>query len=133
MSAPSAGAIVLRRVGEAVECLLVRGPAGRWGFPKGRREQGETETQCAVRELEEETSIHESELTLEAGASLEDRGPDGRVRVRYLVARVEGDVPVEAEDERSRVEWTPVAEARDRLSAGDLLMLAGAVERLRAR
>ena len=33
-----------------------------WGFPKGRRDHYETDMQCAYRELEEETSIHEDEL-----------------------------------------------------------------------
>ena len=33
-----------------------------WGFPKGRRNPHETDLQCAYRELEEETSIHEEEL-----------------------------------------------------------------------
>jgi len=33
-----------------------------WGFPKGRRNPYETDLQCAYRELEEETSIHEEEL-----------------------------------------------------------------------
>jgi len=33
-----------------------------WGFPKGRRDPYETDIQCAFRELEEETGIHEDEL-----------------------------------------------------------------------
>jgi 8-oxo-dGTP pyrophosphatase MutT (NUDIX family) len=33
-----------------------------WGFPKGRRDPHETDIKCAFRELEEETSILESEL-----------------------------------------------------------------------
>jgi len=33
-----------------------------WGFPKGRRDPHELDIQCAFRELEEETSIVESEL-----------------------------------------------------------------------
>jgi 8-oxo-dGTP pyrophosphatase MutT (NUDIX family) len=33
-----------------------------WGFPKGRRELYETDSQCAFRELEEETGIRESDV-----------------------------------------------------------------------
>lgn len=33
-----------------------------WGFPKGRRDPHESDSQCAFRELFEETSIQESEL-----------------------------------------------------------------------
>ena len=33
-----------------------------WGFPKGRRDNRESDSVCAFRELNEETGIHESEL-----------------------------------------------------------------------
>lgn len=33
-----------------------------WGFPKGRRDPGESDIQCAYRELREETGIDEGEL-----------------------------------------------------------------------
>jgi 8-oxo-dGTP pyrophosphatase MutT (NUDIX family) len=33
-----------------------------WGFPKGRRENGESEYNCAMRELWEETNIYEKEI-----------------------------------------------------------------------
>jgi 8-oxo-dGTP pyrophosphatase MutT (NUDIX family) len=46
--------------------LLRREPAiyetPEWGFPKGRRELYETDSQCAFREVEEETGISESDL-----------------------------------------------------------------------
>jgi len=33
-----------------------------WGFPKGRRDPRESELQCALRELREETGIHEKDV-----------------------------------------------------------------------
>jgi 8-oxo-dGTP pyrophosphatase MutT (NUDIX family) len=36
--------------------------APEWGFPKGRRENGESEYACAMRELWEETNIFEKEI-----------------------------------------------------------------------
>jgi len=33
-----------------------------WGFPKGRRDPRETDLQCALRELREETGIHEKDV-----------------------------------------------------------------------
>jgi len=33
-----------------------------WGFPKGRRDPRESELQCALRELKEETGIHEKDV-----------------------------------------------------------------------
>ena len=35
--------------------LLVKGTVGKWSFPKGRIEIGETPEQCAIREIYEET------------------------------------------------------------------------------
>ena len=37
-------------------------PYGIWGFPKGKRDRNETEIECAVRELFEETQIHTSDI-----------------------------------------------------------------------
>ena len=46
--------------------LLRQGPAlydtPEWGFPKGRRDPYESDIRCAFRELEEETSISETEV-----------------------------------------------------------------------
>ena len=55
----AAGGVVLRR-GERheLEVLLVHRPAyDDWSFPKGKLEQGETDEQAAVREVEEETGL----------------------------------------------------------------------------
>lgn len=37
--------------------LLVKGFTGKWSFPKGHREKGESAIECAKRELYEETGI----------------------------------------------------------------------------
>ena len=62
MAATSAGILLYRRAGEAVEVLLVHpgGPywakkdLGAWSIPKGLVEEGEEPLRCALRELEEE-------------------------------------------------------------------------------
>jgi|SRR3989304_5645876 len=35
-----------------------------WGFPKGRRDKGETDLMCAIREVREETNINEDKFIL---------------------------------------------------------------------
>ena len=54
-----AGAIVLRRAGDAPEVLLVRGTRQPfpWVFPKGHIDAGETPEQAAGRELREEAGV----------------------------------------------------------------------------
>jgi predicted NUDIX family NTP pyrophosphohydrolase len=62
MAAESAGILLFRRSGEAIEVLLVHpgGPfwakkdLGAWSIPKGEYEGGEDLKACALRELEEE-------------------------------------------------------------------------------
>lgn len=62
MAATSAGILLFRHAGEAVEVLLVHpgGPfwakkdLGAWSVPKGEVEAGEEPRECALRELEEE-------------------------------------------------------------------------------
>ncbi|MFW6040815.1 MAG: bis(5'-nucleosyl)-tetraphosphatase [Thermoplasmatota archaeon] len=52
----SAG-IILYRMNEVIEYLLLHYPAGHWDYPKGHVEEGENEIETALRELEEETGI----------------------------------------------------------------------------
>ena len=56
MEEKSAGAVVYRKAGDRRLFLLLQN-AGRWDFPKGRAEEGESELQTGVREVEEETGI----------------------------------------------------------------------------
>ena len=64
--------------------------SGRWGFPGGVLELGETVAQGAMRELFEETGV-----TAEAAGPLTvfdtiDRDPEGRVRYHYTLVAVIG-------------------------------------------
>jgi 8-oxo-dGTP diphosphatase len=56
----AAGGVVARLgASGSPEILLVHRPAyDDWSFPKGKCEDGETEEEAAVRELEEETGLH---------------------------------------------------------------------------
>jgi len=54
----AAGGIVTRSGGDGVELLLVHRPAyDDWTFPKGKAEKGESDEDCALREVEEETGL----------------------------------------------------------------------------
>ena len=56
MEESSAGAVVFREAGDRRLYLLLRN-AGRWDFPKGGVESGESELQTVTREEEEETGL----------------------------------------------------------------------------
>ena len=53
----SAGAVVVNENGGRRYILLLN--AGKWDFPKGNMEQGETELQTVTREVSEETGLED--------------------------------------------------------------------------
>jgi len=56
MEERSAGAVVYREGAKGREYLLLQN-AGRWDFPKGGVEKGESELQTVLREVEEESGL----------------------------------------------------------------------------
>ncbi|CAK0782742.1 hypothetical protein CVIRNUC_005937 [Coccomyxa viridis] len=62
---PVMGAILLNAAMD--KCLLVRGfkEHASWGFPRGKLAKDETDVECAVREVKEETGLDIAELILE--------------------------------------------------------------------
>jgi 8-oxo-dGTP diphosphatase len=87
-------AVVLRGDGAVTRALVVQRAqqpnAGRWGFPGGVLELGETVAEGAMRELKEETGI-----VAEAAGWLDihdaiSRDDEGRVQFHYLLVAVRG-------------------------------------------
>lgn len=58
----SAGGVVYRVEAGAPLFLLIRDSYANWGFPKGHLEVGERAEDAAVREVREETGLHELAL-----------------------------------------------------------------------
>src|SRR5262249_889060 len=54
----AAGGVVTRATGAGIEVLVVHRPRyADWSFPKGKAEPGESDEECALREVEEETGL----------------------------------------------------------------------------
>ena len=109
--------------------LLVHRPKyGDWSFPKGKAEAGESDAECALREVEEEVG-----LRCTAGPVLgTTRYRDARGRpktVVYFRLECEGE-PIEG-DGVDEVRWATVDEALDLLTwARDRDLLAAARDSL---
>src|SRR5688572_10819512 len=110
----AAGGVVVRE--GCVMVLLVRG--GRVKLPKGRREEGETLEECALREVREESG-----LTHPVIVSLLGTGESRFAAGEHRYERVESYyLMTSAEDSRDGVErdysteWCPLEEAEGRLT-----------------
>jgi 8-oxo-dGTP diphosphatase len=111
----AAGGVVLREGENGPEVLLVHRPAyDDWSLPKGKAHAGESDEDCALREVEEETG-----LLCELGAELPStsyRDARGRPKtVRYWAMRPVGG-EAEGRGEVDEVAWLPLDEARARLT-----------------
>ena len=106
----ASGGVPVREGDDGVEVLVIHRPRyDDWSFPKGKRELGESDEDCALREVEEETGLV---------CALEDALPstsyvDGKGRpklVRYWRMRVvSGRLRFEQEADEAR--WLATAEA----------------------
>ncbi len=107
---PCAGVVVLRRRERVVECLLVQTPMGQWGFPKGKRNRGESVVENALRELFEETGLMRLQLELFEDLVFDERSEKGNLAVRYLAAALTDPEPtlIPARGELSDVRWWAV-------------------------
>ena len=111
----AAGGVVLRDGAVGVEVLVVhRSRYDDWSFPKGKAEPGETDEDCAVREVEEETGLRCTLGRELPSTSYTD--PKGRPKVvRYwMMEVVGGELGFEHEVETGK--WVPVEEASGLLS-----------------
>jgi 8-oxo-dGTP pyrophosphatase MutT (NUDIX family) len=111
----AAGGVVLRREGDDFEVVLVYRRRYRdWTFPKGKANPGESDEDCALREVEEETGLR-CELGEELETTAYRDSKDREKIVRYWHMRVvEGEL--HPRNEIDAAEWIPVEDAVDRLS-----------------
>jgi 8-oxo-dGTP pyrophosphatase MutT (NUDIX family) len=107
----AAGGVVAKRGENAELQVLVvhRAKYDDWTFPKGKAHRGESDEDCALREVEEETGLRcdlEDEL-----AGTEYRDSRGRQkRVRYWAMRPVGG-SLQPSDEVDAARWLSPAEA----------------------
>ncbi len=112
----SAGGVVLRRGGDALEVLLCgRSADNLWVLPKGTPEADETLEQAAVREVREETGV-EVELRSTLGDirywfSRPQEGVRYLKTVRHFLLRPVGGDPSLHDHEFDDVRWFPVQQA----------------------
>jgi 8-oxo-dGTP diphosphatase len=120
----AAGGLVLR---DGAVLLVHRPQYDDWTFPKGKALDGETDEECALREVREETGLS-CALTGDAGTTeyVDSKGRPKRVRW-FLMEPGEGELVPNGEV--NEVRWLEPADAATLLSYGRDLELLGAVQR----
>lgn len=122
----AAGCVVYRDGDSGPEVLVVHRPRyDDWDLPKGKREEGETDLQCAIRETKEESG-YEGDVERElASDTYRVRGRDKLVRW-YLMRCTGGGF--EANEEVDRIQWLTPDEAREILSYGHARSLVDVID-----
>ena len=111
----AAGGLVIRERENEVEVLVVHRPRyDDWTFPKGKAEPGESDEDCAVREVREETGL-ECDLVRELGSTSYDDARGRAKRVRYWLMRPVGG-SLAFEHEVDDAVWASLGDARTLLT-----------------
>ncbi len=119
----AAGAVIFRKHKEDILFLVVYSARNEiWGFPKGHVHKGESETETAIREIEEETSIttlrfigdFREEAVYEKTAN---RGRDKGRRIEkhsiYFLCETTETKAASNTDEISECRWAGIEDARN--------------------
>ncbi len=105
--------------GDPVQSFLLMKHPNRWDLPKGHVDPGESELQCALRELEEETGIGAADVrvdpafrfTLQYVVAYEDRfgGQKCLKTVVYFLAWLEREIDIRLTEhgESHWISWNP--------------------------
>ena len=118
----SCGAVVFTVVGGERRYVIIRSREGISGFPKGHIEAGESERECALREICEDTGL---KVTLLEGFRTETSHPfkkHGEERIKHVVfflAEYEGQEPRAQESEVAAVSLLSYEEALTALQYED--------------
>jgi bis(5'-nucleosidyl)-tetraphosphatase len=131
MQEKSAGAVVYRDTDAGRKYLLLQN-SGRWDFPKGGVEPGESELQTVMREVEEETGI--TDLTIVPGFRkvieyfYRREGKNVHKQVVYLLAATRHET-VKISFEHQGFGWFPYHEALQRASYDNSKVTLGEAEK----
>jgi len=89
---------------ENLEFVAVVSERGNYGFPKGKREVGETMFETSFRELREETGLQPKDITLYS-THFDEINSKGDTCVRYLLAKYNSKSDFEFTFDKEELKW----------------------------
>ncbi|MBO5746931.1 MAG: NUDIX domain-containing protein [Clostridia bacterium] len=102
----SCGAIVYTKESGNIEYVIIRSKEGIYGFPKGRMEENESETETALREVAEEVGLTValiSEFRLEDTHTFSRNGETRLKHIVYFLGEYSAQTPTAQETELNGV------------------------------
>jgi 8-oxo-dGTP pyrophosphatase MutT (NUDIX family) len=112
----AAGGLLMRPIGpESVEIAIVHRPIrDDWSFPKGKAESRETLTECALREVQEETGLGCRIVSFVGTTAYRDRKDRPKIVAYWAMTPEEGAFRTSQEVDEMR--WVSLAEAAEALT-----------------
>ena len=113
MTEKSCGAVVFTRANGRLKYVLVQEKSGMYSFPKGHMEDGETETETALREIWEETGLHPTLIDgfCERVTFSPKEKRNAWKQVTFFLAEAVDETPAPREGEVTQVVCVPYEEA----------------------
>lgn len=121
----SCGFLIVK--GDPIDSFLLMKHPARWDLPKGHVDPGETDIECALRELEEETGIAADDIDVDEDFRYETRymvkakrytEEDGEVEKTLLIflGRLTNDVEIEVTEHGGYqwFDWAPPHSIQER-------------------
>lgn len=121
----SCGFLIVK--GDPIDSFLLMKHPSRWDLPKGHVDPGETDIECALRELEEETGIAADDIDVDEDFRYETRymvkakrytEEDGEVEKTLLIflGRLTNDVEIEVTEHGGYqwFDWAPPHSIQER-------------------
>ena len=128
----SSGGVVIKNESGGIRILLIKDPYGKWTWPKGKLDKGETSLNAAVREIGEETGLKNIKVISRIGRTDYFYKRDGKLIYKtvymYLFKFRCGEKLVIQKSEIEDGEWCSEEEALSRVGyRGAKRMLSRAI------
>lgn len=104
-----------------------------WDLPKGKMEEGESKSACAVREVSEEVGVEPPEIVDYLGTTYHEykRGEVRYGKTTYWYAmQLNGDETFQPQQEEDieKVQWVPLSDAKEKVAFDNLIKLLARFE-----